>query len=148
MKSKIWTTVVLCLCLTLAPLAEEVSEKPLGARAVDPLGSEQLDQSMTLTFTAPVVLIGEVREAQSGRTTVLISDDGEQSAFLWDTSWLTQARSDGPGLRVELQPNVPYFILHAEGDHVWLGGYRGIFVLPKSQIQGMGATAVRGGPYE
>lgn len=138
MRWKGWTLGVLCLGLTLTPMAEELAESAVKSPST---GSPQLiEQSLpqTLTFTQPVVLSGERRESQSGQTTIVLSEDGENSAFLWDAS----------ESRVELQADVPYFVLHADGDYIWLGGYRGIYVLPKARIEELGSVVIRGGFHD
>ena len=121
---------VLLAGLLCAPTPAE--EAVLETRNTSPnppeLSSDAVDQVEigTVTFSRPVSFSGSLQTVQQGKTGMLVSESGENAAFLWDNT-------GNPG-KVELKANVPYFVLHTNEDYVWLGGYRGIYVLPQKFI--------------
>ena len=106
------------------------------------LSSDAVDQVEvgTVTFSRPVTFRGSLETIQRGKTGMLVSKDGENAAFLWDNTGT-------PG-EVELKADVPYFVLHTNDEHVWLGGYRGIYVLPQKFIRELGQVVTLGGYNE
>ena len=135
---------VLLAGLLCAPSAadETVLETRSSSQSPAELSSDAVDQVeiATVTFSRPVIFSGSVQTIQQGQTEMLVGEGREKAAFLWESS--------GDPSQVELKANVPYFVLHTNEDYVWLGGYRGIYVLPQKFIRELGQVVTLGGYNE